>query len=125
MGERKATVIGHIDKTKGKAPMILIEHEFALKFDLNETKVRLLKLLVSEAKGSRLKGSMVYLDHAALMEKLGVTRTSIFNYVRSLEKIGLIKKVKPRQDVYEINTELMRICTIRDPAAKPNSTREA
>ena len=120
MSERKVTVIGAIEKDKGSA-MILIEHEFALKFDINETKLRLLELLVREAKGSRLKGSMVYLDHAALMGKLGVTRTSIFNYIRSLESVGLIKKVKPRQEVYEINADLMRVCTIRDATAKPKS----
>ena len=125
MSERRATVIGHIEKGKGSASMILIEHEFALKFDLNETKMRLLELLVREAKGSRLKGSMVYLDHAALEEKLGVTRTSIFNYIRSLERVGLIKKVKPRQEVYEMNADLMRVCTIRDATAKPKSTRRA
>jgi hypothetical protein len=122
MSERKATVIGAIEKGKGSA-MILIEHEFALKFDINETKLRLLELLVREAKGSRLKGSMVYLDHAALMGKLGVTRTSIFNYIRSLESVGLIKKVKPRQEVYEINADLIRVCTIRDATAKPKSIR--
>jgi DNA-binding MarR family transcriptional regulator len=122
MSERKATVIGATEKAKGSA-MIFIEHEFALKFDINETKLRLLELLVREAKGSRLKGSMVYLDHAALMEKLGVTRTSIFNYIRSLESVGLLKKVKPRQEVYEINVDLMRVCTIRDATAKPKSVR--
>ena len=123
MGERKVTVIGAVEKGRGSASMVLIEHEFALKFDINETKVRLLELLVREAKGSRLKGSMVYLDHTALMGKLGVTRTSIFNYIRSLEKVGLIKKVKPRQEVYEINADLMRVCTIRDTTAKPKSPR--
>jgi hypothetical protein len=123
MSERKTTVIGHIDKGKNSASMILIEHEFALKFDINETKVRLLELLVREAKGSRLKGSLVYLDHAALKEKLGVTRTSVFNYIKSLERVGLIKKVKPRQEVYEINADLMRVCTIRDATAKPKSIR--
>jgi DNA-binding GntR family transcriptional regulator len=66
---------------------------------------------------------MVYLDHAALMGKLGVTRTSIFNYIRSLESVGLIKKVKPRQEVYEINADLIRVCTIRDATAKPKSIR--
>jgi hypothetical protein len=123
MGERKVIAIGHIEKSKGSAPMILIEHEFALTFDLNETKLRLLELLVKEAKGSRLKGNMVYLDHTALIERLGVTRTSIFNYIRSLEKVGLIKKVKPRQEIYEINPDLMRVCTIRDATAKPKSTQ--
>jgi hypothetical protein len=125
MGERKAIVIGHPAKAGNSTIMILIEHEFALKFDINETKVRLLELLVREAKASRLKGSMVYLDHVALMEKLGVTRTSIFNYIRSLESVGLIKKVKPRQEVYEINADLMRVCTVRDATAKPKSTRKA
>jgi hypothetical protein len=122
MGERKVTVIGHIEKPK-RSPVILIEHEFALEFDINQTKLRLLELLVREAKGSRLKGSIVYLDHTALEEELGVTRTSIFNYIRSLESSGLIKKVKPRQEVYEINGDLMKVCTIRDATVKPKSTR--
>jgi len=123
VGERKVTVIGAVEEGRTSVSMILIEHRFALKFDINETKVRLLELLVREAKGNRLKGSMVYLDHAALMKNLGVTRTSIFNYIRSLEKVGLIKKVKPRQEVYEINADLMRVCTVRDATARPKSSR--
>ncbi len=122
MGQKKATVIGAIQGGKGSS-LILIEHQFALKFDINETKLRLLELLVREAKGSRLRGNLVYLDHAVLMEKLGVTRTSIFNYIRSLEKVGLIKKIKPRQEVYEMNADLVRVCTIRDATAKPKSAR--